>query len=138
MDNVLAIYAEEDNEDHIAMPDMPEINTLQFSFGDVDNVDDHATDSPTNAVHTSAAADTAARDRLREHLATIKSASYQVPLAAVMNALEVVQHVSSEMLGFMAGDFDLMARPRGRSRGERYTESACECGARTLSCACLP
>ena len=77
-------------------------------------------DGATAAVHaTSAAAETAIRDRFREQLTYIKTASYIVPLEVIENVTKGVQLVHAAMAECMTADVEpLLSRRGGASRGE--------------------
>ena len=77
-------------------------------------------DGATAAVHTtSAAAETAIRDRFREQLTYIRTASYIVPLEVIDKVTEGVQLVHAAMAECMTADLEpLLSRRGAASRGE--------------------
>jgi hypothetical protein len=98
------MFAEDDEEDNESLPDMDDPADGDISADDADDA----------AIRHTQSADAAARNKLRGLLGTIKSASYDVPLAAVLAAIDDVQPINDKMVGLMAVDLDLV-RPRGRS-----------------------
>jgi hypothetical protein len=100
MDTITAMYEREENEDAMSVPDVD-------GLSDIDSECDFDAQDATS--HTQSE-DARARNVLREMLASIKSASYDISLEAVLAATVVLQPLHNKMVDLMSVDLDLRQR----------------------------